>query len=77
MVNVKFNGGREVTGLLKGWDQLVNLVLDDTVEYLRGPDDPYTLTNKTRNLGFVVCRGSAVMLICPLDGTKPIPNPFG
>jgi U6 snRNA-associated Sm-like protein LSm7 len=33
---VKFQGGREVVGNLKGFDQLVNLVLDDCVEYLRG-----------------------------------------
>lgn len=25
-----------VTGVLKGYDQLLNLVLDDAVEYLRG-----------------------------------------
>jgi small nuclear ribonucleoprotein (snRNP)-like protein len=25
-----------VRGILKGWDQLVNLVLDDAVEELRG-----------------------------------------
>ncbi len=25
-----------VTGVLKGYDQLLNLVLDETVEYLRG-----------------------------------------
>ncbi len=47
-VRVKFSGGREgdncpsqslmntVTGVLKGFDQLVNLVLDDCVEHLRG-----------------------------------------
>ena len=29
-----FNG--IVTGVLKGYDALMNLVLDDTVEYLRG-----------------------------------------
>ena len=33
---VKFSGGREVVGTLKGFDQLLNLVLDDTQEYLRG-----------------------------------------
>jgi small nuclear ribonucleoprotein (snRNP)-like protein len=27
-----------VVGTLKGYDQLVNIVLDDTVEYLRGND---------------------------------------
>lgn len=35
-VRVKFQGGREVSGVLKGYDQLVNLVLDDCVEYIRG-----------------------------------------
>ncbi|EFE31190.1 U6 snRNP-associated protein Lsm7, partial [Trichophyton benhamiae CBS 112371] len=35
-VNVKFNGGREVTGVLKGYDQLMNLVLDDVKETMRG-----------------------------------------
>ena len=37
-VIVKLMGGREVHGVLKGYDQLLNLVLDDTVEYLRDPD---------------------------------------
>jgi U6 snRNA-associated Sm-like protein LSm7 len=35
-VKVKFNGGREVTGMLKGYDQLMNLVLDDVKESMRG-----------------------------------------
>eukprot|EP01039_Chlorochromonas_danica_P004514 gene4515-4950_t len=35
-VRVKFQGGREVEGVLKGFDKLDNLVLDDTIEYLRG-----------------------------------------
>ncbi|CAG8846396.1 430_t:CDS:2, partial [Racocetra persica] len=34
-IRVKFNGGREVTGSLKGYDPLLNLVLDDTEEQLR------------------------------------------
>lgn len=36
MVQVKCLGGREFTGILRGFDDLVNLVLDDSVEYLRG-----------------------------------------
>jgi U6 snRNA-associated Sm-like protein LSm7 len=34
------------------------------------------LTNQTRELGLVVCRGPAVTLISPLDGSKEIENPF-
>lgn len=30
LIRVKFSGGREVTGILKGYDPLINLVLDDT-----------------------------------------------
>ncbi|KAF4976759.1 hypothetical protein FZEAL_6616 [Fusarium zealandicum] len=35
-ITVKFNGGREVTGTLKGYDALMNLVLDDVNEVVRG-----------------------------------------
>lgn len=35
-IRVKFAGGREAAGILKGFDPLLNLVLDDTVEFLRG-----------------------------------------
>ena len=36
MVLVKCLGGRELKGLLRGFDDLVNLVLDESEEYLRG-----------------------------------------
>jgi len=35
-VRVKCIGGREMVGTLRGYDELVNLVLDDAHEYLRG-----------------------------------------
>ena len=40
------------------------------------PDDPYKLTDDTRQLGLVVCRGTSVVLICPVDGMESIANPF-
>jgi len=40
------------------------------------PDDPYKLTEDTRQLGLVVCRGTSVVLICPADGLESIANPF-
>mmetsp|Transcript_36095 Transcript_36095/g.102183 ORF Transcript_36095/g.102183 Transcript_36095/m.102183 type:complete len:101 (+) Transcript_36095:146-448(+) len=75
-VIVKLMGGREVHGVLKGYDQLLNLVLDDTVEYLRDPDDPLKVTEKTRTLGLSVCRGTAVIAVSPSNGAEEIANPF-
>ena len=68
-----FQGGREVRGVLKGFDQLVNIVLDDCVEEMHDPDDPYKKTDERRRLGLVVCRGLQVSLVSPCrrrrDGT--------
>lgn len=31
-MNLKLNGGRTVTGILRGFDPFMNVVIDDTVE---------------------------------------------
>lgn len=59
-VRVRFQGGREVDGILKGYDKLDNLVLDDCIEFLRDPEDQSRTTDKTRKLGLVVARGTQV-----------------
>jgi len=69
-IRVKFTGGREVTGVLKGFDQLLNLVLDD-VEELQQESDA-----QTRTLGLVVLRGPTITLLSPVDGSEEIANPF-
>ena len=33
---MKLQGGREVHGVLKGFDPLVNVVLDECIEFIRG-----------------------------------------
>ncbi|KAF9890371.1 hypothetical protein FE257_006039 [Aspergillus nanangensis] len=71
-VRVKFNGGREVVGLLKGYDQLMNLVLDDVKETMRDDEGH----ENTRSLGLIVARGTLIVLISPADGSEEIPNPF-
>ncbi|WKY06122.1 hypothetical protein Q1695_006377 [Nippostrongylus brasiliensis] len=50
-IRVKFQGGREASGILKGYDALLNLVLDNCVEYLRDPENPGTVGDDTRSLG--------------------------
>ena len=75
-VRVKLSGGREVSGTLKGYDQLLNLVLDETVEHLRDPEDPLKITDETRKLGLLVCRGTSVMTVSELGSMEEIANPF-
>ena len=75
-VRVRFQGGREVDGVLKGWDKLDNLVLDECVEYLRDPQDAMKVTSHSRTLGLVVCRGTQVCIVSPSEGREEIANPF-
>ncbi|KAI8957414.1 like-Sm domain-containing protein [Daldinia sp. FL1419] len=72
-ITVKFNGGREITGTLKGYDALMNLVLDDVQEVMRDDEGK----EATRSLGLVVARGTLLVVISPVDGSEEIENPFG
>jgi U6 snRNA-associated Sm-like protein LSm7 len=75
-IRVKLSGGREVEGILKGFDQLLNLVIDECKEYKRDENDMLRITDETRNLGLIVTRGTSVMVVSPLDGYCEIANPF-
>lgn len=75
-IRVKFTGGREITGILKGHDPVPNVVLDDCVEHLRDPKDPSRLTGLTRNLGLIVARGTSITVVSPEAGYEEIDNPF-
>ena len=79
-VVVKFTGGREVIGTLKGFDQLVNLVLDDCIEqvYMRDAQTGAIPSKATgmRPIGLVVCRGTCVTSVAPYSDYQDIPNPF-
>ncbi|KAG0653340.1 Sm-like protein lsm7 [Rhodotorula mucilaginosa] len=65
-----------------GYDQLLNLVMDDIEETLNGElfRDPETglpaVPPRTRSLGLAVIRGTSLVLISPLDGSAEIANPF-
>jgi len=69
-IRVKFTGGREVIGVLKGYDQLLNLVLDNVEETLQPPQPP------SRHLGLTVLRGPTITVLSPVDGSEEIENPF-
>jgi len=48
-----------VTGILRGYDQYMNLVLDETVEEVSATE--------RNEIGVVVIRGNSVMLMEPLE----------
>ncbi|GAA6025005.1 hypothetical protein JCM11491_005156 [Sporobolomyces phaffii] len=76
-IRVKFTGGREVVGTLKGYDQLLNLVMDDLEETLRDPETGLpTVPEQTRSLGLAVLRGTSLVVLSPVDGSEEIANPF-
>ncbi|KAK4048455.1 U6 snRNP-associated protein Lsm7 [Microbotryomycetes sp. JL201] len=76
-IRVKFTGGREVTGTLKGYDQLLNIVMDDIEEVIRDPATGLPVSPpQTRSLGLAVLRGTSLVIISPVDGSSEIANPF-
>lgn len=81
-----------VMGTLKGYDALMNLVLDDVQETVRGKSEEIAVmgwdgmgangftdedgNESTRPLGLVVARGTLLVLVSPIDGSEEIANPF-
>lgn len=58
-MSLKLNGGRKVSGILRGFDPFMNVVIDETVEENR---------DGTRNtIGMVVIRGNSIVLVEALD----------
>ena len=65
-------GGKLVIGVLKGYDQLMNLVLDDTVEYMSNPDDENNtelISKNARKLGLIVIRGTILVSLSSAEGS--------
>jgi len=58
-LSLKLNGNRQITGILRGFDPFMNLVVDEAVEDTRkGEKIP---------IGMVVIRGNAVVLLESMD----------
>ncbi|XP_030378817.1 probable small nuclear ribonucleoprotein G [Scaptodrosophila lebanonensis] len=56
---LKLNGGRAVTGILRGFDPFMNVVLDETIEECKD--------NTKGNIGMVVIRGNSIVMVEALD----------
>lgn len=53
-VSVRLNGSRTVTGVVRGFDPFMNLVLDEA-------------SDSNSDIGMIVIRGNAIMAIEALD----------
>lgn len=56
---VKLNGNRHVTGIMRGYDQFMNVVLDSTVEEVS--------PSERNQLGMVVIRGNSIVMMEVLE----------
>ncbi len=86
-VILKFTSGREVEGIMKGYDQIGSVVLDDANEILEGEivmnntnidennKDIYYNRNK-RFLGFIYARGPSIAVLIPKESSNILENPF-
>ncbi|XP_077288302.1 small nuclear ribonucleoprotein G [Arctopsyche grandis] len=58
-MSLKLNGGRAVSGILRGFDPFMNLVLDETVEECKD--------GQKNTIGMVVIRGNSIIMLESLD----------
>ncbi|CAO3673272.1 hypothetical protein INT44_007974 [Umbelopsis vinacea] len=58
-LSLQLNGSRRVTGILRGYDPFMNVVLDDTIEEV-------SATEK-HNIGMVVIRGNSIVILEALE----------
>ena len=56
-VDLRLNGDRRIAGIMKGYDQYMNLVLDEAIEISNSKGQ-----QQNRNLGTIVIRGASIVL---------------
>jgi small nuclear ribonucleoprotein G len=62
-LRIKLNANRIVTGKLRGYDQFMNLVLEEAVQINSNTDN----NNENEDLGTIMIRGNSVILWECLD----------
>jgi len=54
-LTLKLNGARQLSGVLRGFDPFMNLVIDEAVEHCK--------SGEKNNIGMVVVRGNSITLL--------------
>lgn len=60
-LSLKLNGGRRVSGILRGFDPFMNLVVDEGIEERKD--------GSQNSVGMVVVRGNSIIMLEALDRT--------
>ncbi|CAK5125842.1 unnamed protein product [Meloidogyne enterolobii] len=58
-VNIKLNGNRNVSGVLRGFDPFMNIVVEDCIEHMK--------TGESQSIGMVVIRGNSIVIMEPME----------
>ncbi|VDN37515.1 unnamed protein product [Gongylonema pulchrum] len=58
-MDLKLNGNRSVTGVLRGFDPFMNIVVEDAVENLKN--------GGKNDIGMIVIRGSSIVVMEPKE----------
>ncbi|KAL3268208.1 hypothetical protein HHI36_007333 [Cryptolaemus montrouzieri] len=58
-LSLQLNGGRSISGILRGFDPFMNLVIDESVEECKD--------GSKNNVGMVVVRGNSIIMMEALD----------
>ena len=66
-VDLRMNGDRRIAGIMKGYDQYMNIVLDEAIEIAKPGQTGKEAAEQNRNLGMIVIRGASVQLWENLD----------
>ncbi|KAG9396372.1 LSM domain [Carpediemonas membranifera] len=70
-VLIKCSGGRKISGVVKSFDDLSNVVLQDADELIDTTSADGEVSTRHRKLGVVVIRGQTITDVCPAH-LKPV-----
>ena len=66
-MDLRLNAGRHIAGVLKGYDQFLNIVLDNAIEIKDVKNGGAPGSEEKRELGTIVIRGNSVVMWENLD----------
>lgn len=66
-VDLRLNADRRIAGIMKGYDQYMNIVLDEAIEIAKPGANGKNAAEQNRDLGMIVIRGASVQLWENLD----------